>query len=401
MTLSSNLTDRKHHEPGRQEMPERTSDQDRKAQPLIARQASDRPQTSPVARAEPGAGHSSGRTDRTQEEAPGTPSNWTRTLAKYRQPIPSRSIFELTVTLTPFVGIWAVAWWMLSISTALAMALALANAAFLVRLFIIQHDCGHGSLFRDRRLCDWIGRVIGVVTLTPYDVWRKTHAIHHSSTGNLDRRGIGDIPTLTLREYREKGWLGRTLYRLVRHPVFLFGVVPFYTFFLQNRLPVSLMRSGRRYWLSAMGTNAAIGSALTVIVWLGGWEVLLFVFLPTMSLAAIAGMWFFYVQHQFEETSWRHDDGWDIHEAALYGSSHYALPGILRWITGNIGVHHVHHLASRIPFYRLPEVIEDHEILAETRRITLWQSFRCARLHLWDEKRRRLLSFAEARALSA
>nr|WP_231125949.1 fatty acid desaturase [Roseovarius gahaiensis] len=334
----------------------------------------------------------------TGPKATPTASDWARLLVKYRQPVPSRSIFELVVTLVPFVAIWAVAWWMLSISTVLAVTLALANAAFLVRLFIIQHDCGHGSLFRDRRLCDWIGRGLGVLTLTPYDVWRKTHAIHHATTGNLDRRGIGDVPTLTVREYREKGWLGRALYCLLRHPVVMFGVVPFYLFFLQHRLPVYLMRSGWRYWLSAMATNAAIGFVLTVIVWLGGWDVLLFVFLPTMLLGAIAGTWFFYVQHQFEETSWEHEDDWNIQEAALQGSSHYDLPGILRWITGNIGVHHVHHLASRIPFYRLGEVVRDHDLLAQSRRITLWESFRCARLHLWDEQRGRLLTFAEARA---
>ncbi|MCM2561279.1 fatty acid desaturase [Lutimaribacter sp. EGI FJ00015] len=328
-------------------------------------------------------------------------ADWTRTLAQYRQPLPARSIFELVVTFVPFVAIWAVAWWMLSISTLLAMVLAFANAAFLVRLFIIQHDCGHGSLFRDRRLCDWIGRGLGILTLTPYDVWRRTHSIHHSTTGNLDRRGVGDVPTLTVREYREKGWIGRALYRLLRHPVFMFGVVPFYLFFLQHRLPVYLMRSGWRYWLSAMATNAAIALVLGVIVWLGGWDVLLFVFLPTMLLAAIAGTWFFYVQHQFEETSWQHEDEWNIQDAALHGSSHYDLPGILRWITGNIGVHHVHHLASRIPFYRLGEVVRDHDLLAQSKRITLWESFRCARLHLWDEKRGKLLSFAEARTLYA
>jgi len=336
-----------------------------------------------------------------QGEAALTPSDWTRTLAAYRQPVPARSVFEVTVTLVPFVAIWAVAWWLVPISAVLAMALALTNAAFLVRLFIIQQNCGHGSLFRDRRLCDWIGRGLGVLTLTPYDVWRRTHAIHHATTGNLDRRGVGDIPMLTVREYKEKGWLGRALYRLLRHPVVMFGVVPFYTFFLQNRLPVHLMRSGWRYWLSAMATNAAIGLVLAVIVWLGGWDVLLFVFLPTMLLAAIAGMWFFYVQHQFEETSWRHEEDWNVQEAALDGSSHYSLPGILRWITGNIGVHHVHHLASRIPFYRLGEVVRDHDLLSRSKRITLWQSFRCARLHLWDENGRRLLSFAEARTLAA
>lgn len=392
-------------------MPPRTGSRDGDARP--GGQDGARPPITPQVRiqvrashlqpseAAPSADEPSGVTDPAQDCARPTASDWTRTLARYRQPIPSRSLFELVVTFVPFVALWAVAWCALSINVVVALVLALTNAAFLVRLFIIQHDCGHGTLFRDRRLCDWIGRAIGVITLTPYDVWRKTHAIHHATTGNLDRRSAGDVPLLTVREYREAGWPGRALYRVVRHPVFLFGVAPFYTFFLHHRLPVHLMRSGGRYWLSAMATNAAIGLALTLIVWLGGWDVLLFVFLPTTLLAASAGVWFFYVQHQFEETSWQHEDDWNVQEAALYGSSHYDLPGILRWITGNIGIHHVHHLASRIPFYRLPEVIEDHAILGKTRRITLWQSFHCARLHLWDEKDRRLLSFAEARTLSA
>lgn len=328
------------------------------------------------------------------------PSEWTRILAKYREPILSRSIFELTVTLAPFVAIWALAWWTLSISHWLAMALALANAAFLVRLFMIQHDCGHGSFFKNRRLSDWLGRFLGVLTLTPYDVWRKTHSIHHATTGNLDRRGIGDLPTLTVREYREKKRIGRVLYRLLRNPIVLFGIIPFYTFFLQNRLPVGLMTAGWRYWLSALATNVAIGAALGAVLWLGGWNVILFVFLPTMILAATSGMWFFYIQHQFEETSWARDGDWNVQDAALAGSSHYALPAVLRWITGNIGVHHVHHLASRIPFYRLSEVIKDHDILAQSNRITLWQGFRCARLHLWHESSRRMLSFSAARAVS-
>ncbi|MGJ5621297.1 fatty acid desaturase [Sulfitobacter sp. MF3-043] len=328
------------------------------------------------------------------------PSEWTRVLAKYREPILSRSIFELIVTLAPFVAIWALAWWILSISPWLAMALALANAAFLVRLFMIQHDCGHGAFFKNRRVGDWMGRFIGVLTLTPYDIWRKTHSIHHATTGNLDKRGVGDLPTLTVREYREKNWVGRASYRLVRNPLFLFGVVPFYTFFLQNRLPIGLMRSGWRYWFSAMATNVAIGAALATIGWLGGWDVLLFVFLPTMLLAASTGMWLFYVQHQFEDTFWDHGGDWNVHDAAFNGSSHYDLPSILRWITANIGVHHVHHLASRIPFYRLGEVVRDHDILAQSRRLTLWESFRCARLHLWDENSRKLLSFSDARALA-
>jgi omega-6 fatty acid desaturase (delta-12 desaturase) len=321
---------------------------------------------------------------------------WSRVLTQYRAPDPARSLLELAVTLAPFAATWAVAWWILSHSIALAVVLALGNAAFVVRLFMIQHDCGHGSFFRSKHLCNWLGRLIGVITLTPYDVWRQTHAIHHATTGNLDRRGIGDLPTLTVAEYRAKGRVGRGLYRLVRHPLFLFGVVPFYSFFLQNRLPVGLMRAGWRYWLSAMSTNAAIAAILTALVWFGGWEGVVFVFLPTTLLAAITGLWFFYVQHQFEHTSWNREAEWDIQDAALGGSSHYDLPPLLRWITGNIGVHHVHHLASRIPFYRLPEVLRDHEALANSNRVTLRESLSCARLALWDETAGRLVTFAEA-----
>ncbi|MEM9843445.1 MAG: fatty acid desaturase [Pseudomonadota bacterium] len=334
-------------------------------------------------------------------EHPVTARDWSRVLAQYRSPDPVRSALELAVTLVPFIATWAVAWWMLSYSTPLATMLALGNAAFLVRLFMIQHDCGHGSFFRSKRLCNWLGRAIGVITLTPYDVWRETHAIHHSCTGNLDRRGIGDLPTLTVAEYRAKNKIGRALYGLVRHPLFLFVVVPFYSFFLQNRLPVGLMRSGWKYWLSAMATNVAIALILVALLWFGGTEVLAFVFLPTMLLAAMTGMWFFYVQHQFEHTSWNHEADWDIHDAALEGSSHYVLPPILRWITGNIGVHHVHHMASRIPFYRLPDVLRDHDALANSNRVTLRQSLSCARLALWDQSSGRLVTFAEARRAPA
>lgn len=319
-------------------------------------------------------------------------------LAKYREPIAFRSLMELIVTLAPFVFLWAMAWWALSISNWLAVGLAALNALFLVRIFMIQHDCGHGSFFRSRALSDWIGRVLGVLTLTPYDVWRKTHAIHHASAGNLDRRGTGDIPTLTVREYQQKGWIGKFLYRLCRNPVFLFGLAPFYTFFLQHRLPVGLMRAGWRYWISAMATNAAIAVALGLLLWLGGPEVIFLVFLPTMLLGASIGMWLFYVQHQFEETSWESEDRWQVQEAAFHGSSYYVLPEPLRWFSGNIGVHHVHHLASRIPYYRLPEVLRDHQSLTNCHRLTLRDSIRCASLHLWDEDSRRLVSFRDSRA---
>lgn len=324
--------------------------------------------------------------------------NWVRILASYREPSAFRSVAELALTLVPFLGLWALAWWSLSYSYLLAVAIALLNSAFVVRLFMIQHDCGHGAFFKSREVSDWVGRSIGVLTLTPYEVWRRSHAAHHASAGNLDKRGMGDILTLTVAEYEALSPFGRLRYRLYRHPLVLFGLGPVYLFLMQHRLPVGLMRSGWRYWASAMGTNLALVLILGAIAYAGGPAPLLFVFLPTIVAAASIGVWLFYVQHQFEETSWDEDAEWQMQDAALHGSSHYVLPGVLRWLTANIGVHHVHHLQSRVPFYRLPEVLKDHPRLNEAQRLTLRQSFRCVGLQLWDEQNRRLVSFAEAAA---
>ncbi|MEL6101639.1 MAG: fatty acid desaturase [Pseudomonadota bacterium] len=325
------------------------------------------------------------------------PHDWSRVLAPYRTPILSRALFELAVTFIPFLVLWALAWVVLSFSTLLAVGIALMNAGFLLRIFMIQHDCGHGSFLKDRRAGDWIGRVLGVLTLTPYDVWRKNHATHHATSGNLDHRGVGDIPTLTVREYRERSTYGRLKYRVLRHPLFLFGLAPIYIFIFQYRLPVGLMRAGSRYWLSALLTNFGIAGLLAVIFWFGGVEVLVFVFLPTTLLAASIGMWLFYVQHQFEETAWENGADWDVQKAAFEGSSYYDLPPVLAWLTADIGAHHVHHLASRIPSYRLREVLDDHSALTQCQRITLRDSLGSARLHLWDEAKQRLVSFSEAR----
>ncbi|MDA7427870.1 fatty acid desaturase [Primorskyibacter aestuariivivens] len=322
--------------------------------------------------------------------------DWVRILAKYREPDVTRSAFELVVTLLPFLALWALAWWALEISVWLSIALSLVNGGFVVRLFAIQHDCGHGAFFNNRTLSDWVGRVLGVLTLTPYDVWRHSHSIHHSAAGNLERRGIGDVHTLTVAEYRAMSPLGRLHYRLYRHPLVLFGLGPFYLFFLQNRLPVGFMDQPR-FWISAMATNAAILALWVGIYALGGWAPLLFIYLPSTLMAASAGVWLFYVQHQFETTLWDCEEDWQLHEAALHGSSHYVMPGVLQWISANIGIHHVHHLYSRIPFYRLPDVLRDHAELDEGNRMTIRESLANARLHLWDEGSRRLLSFAEAR----
>lgn len=325
--------------------------------------------------------------------------DWVQVLAHYREPSTWRSVFELMATLVPFLMLWVLAWLSLSISYWLAFGLAVLNGAFLVRIFVIQHDCGHASYFTNRRLQDWVGRCLGVLTLTPYDVWRRTHSIHHSNHGNLDKRGIGDVLTLTVEEYRARSWLGRLLYRTYRNPVVLFVLGPSFLFVLQNRLPLGLMNSGWRYWTSAMGTNAMIAIVLTIMIWLGGLMPVLLIYIPTTLIAATIGVWLFYVQHQFEETHWAQPEDWQMHDAALTGSSHYVLPAPLRWFTANIGIHHVHHLYSRIPFYRLTEVLRDHRALAESQRLTMLESLKSVRLHLWDEKTKRLMSFREARKI--
>ena len=337
-----------------------------------------------------------------QEAHPSTPTiaarEWAQILAKYREPSHARSILELVITAVPFVGLWLLMWATLGLGYWLTLLVAVPTAGFLVRLFMIQHDCGHGAFFRRRAANDWVGRAIGALTLTPYDVWRRSHAVHHASSGNLERRGIGDIDTLTVEEYLALSRWRRLGYRLYRNPIVMFGLGPAFLFIVQHRLPIGSMRSGVQPWLGTMATNAAIALAILGMMWLVGVTPFLLVHLPITLLAASIGVWLFYVQHQFEETFWAANPAWTMHEAALHGSSHYDLPGILRWFTANIGVHHVHHLCSRIPYYRLPGVLRDHPELGAIGRLTLGQSLGCVRLVLWDERCRRLISFRELRA---
>lgn len=318
-----------------------------------------------------------------------------RALTRYNLPSNLRGVAELGITLLPLAGLWIAAWVAFRLGHAWATILiAIPAAGFLVRLFMIQHDCGHGSFFSGRHANDWVGRILGVLTLTPYDTWRREHAIHHAGAGNLDRRGIGDIDTLTVGEYRARSRWGRLQYRLYRHPVVLFGIGPAYFFLLQQRWPA--FSAGWQPWVSTMATNGAIALVAAVLAWAIGLDAFLLVHLPIVLIAASIGVWLFYVQHQFEHTSWDESATWSPQAAALHGSSHYDLPAVLRWFTANIGVHHVHHLNSRIPFYRLRRVLQDFPELRQIGRLTLAQSFRCVRLALWDGTQRRLVSFREA-----
>lgn len=326
---------------------------------------------------------------------------WLKILSAYRTPSPARSVFELLVTTIPFVFFWSCAavlvaggnWW--------GMIFVVPASGFLLRLFMIQHDCGHGSFFARRALDDWTGRAIGILTLTPYDYWRRAHAEHHASAGNLDERGVGDITTLTVREYGALRPLGRLGYRLYRHPLVMFGAGPAWLFLLKQRLPFGMFRDGYLPWLSTMATNAVIAAIAAALIWLVGPFVFLAVHLPIVLIAASAGVWLFYVQHQFEETHWSRKPEWQFQHAALHGASHYDLPAPLRWITANIGLHHVHHLSSRVPYYRLTEVLRDHPELGAIGRITLLDSIGCVKLVLWDEASNRLVSFREAARPSA
>jgi acyl-lipid omega-6 desaturase (Delta-12 desaturase) len=323
--------------------------------------------------------------------------HWAQVLTRYREPSVPRGVVEIAITAGPFVLLWVLMWLALGFSYWLTLALAVPAAGFLLRLFIILHDCGHGSFFRHRAANDWVGRVCGVLTFTPFGVWRRTHNMHHATSGNLERRGMGDIETMTVAEYLAQPWWERLRYRAYRHPIVLFVIGPAYVFLLANRLPIGMMNVGWRPWFSTMANNAAIAAIVVGMMWLVGVGPFLMVELPIILLASSIGVWLFYVQHQFDDTVWAEDGEWNMQSAALAGSSHYDLPAVLRWITGNIGVHHVHHLSSRIPFYRLRRVLKDHPELSDMGRLTLWQSFRCVRLALWCESRKRLISFAELR----
>ena len=318
-----------------------------------------------------------------------------RALARYRKPDPRRAAFEVAVTAIPLAGLWLLMWLSLSVGYWLTLLLAIPAAGFMVRLFLIQHDCGHGAFFVRKSTNNWVGRVLGVFTFTPYDYWKKNHAIHHATSNNLDRRGIGDIDTLTVAEYRGKPFWGRMLYRAYRSVPVMFGIGPAYMFLIQHRWPMWQMRDGWRPWLSTMATNAAIAAAAALMMYLVGVTPFLMVHLPIMLLAASMGVWLFYVQHQFEEVQWARGDGWTHQSAALSGSSYYDLPGVLRWFTANIGIHHVHHLNSMIPYYRLPQVLNDHPELKTVGRLTLRQSLASTRLALWCESRGKLISFRE------
>jgi omega-6 fatty acid desaturase (delta-12 desaturase) len=317
-------------------------------------------------------------------------------LAQYRGGGTLRSLSQLVATLSLFALGWLAMWWSFSFSYAWTLLLAIPTAGFAVRLFILQHDCGHGSFFRSTTANRLVGNLLGVLTLTPYECWRRQHAAHHATSGKLDHRGIGDIRTMTVKEYQLASYWQRLAYRLYRHPLVLFGVGPFLHFAILQRFTANLPHHWHNERRSVHQTNVAILALVLLMAWLVGPWTLAAVHFPVVILAGSCGVWLFYIQHQFDPTYWEHDDQWAHTAAAIAGSSHLVLPAPLAWVTANIGLHHIHHLDSRIANYSLPACYQSHHQLQTAQRLTLRSSIACTRLKLWDEQTRRLVSFADA-----
>jgi len=318
---------------------------------------------------------------------------WSARLASYKGPERRRSVRQLASAAALFAAAWAVMYASLDVGYWLTLLLAVPAGFLLVRLFIIQHDCGHGAFFRSARAADVVGSILGVLTLTPYHYWKKTHALHHATSGNLEHRGFGDIDTLTVREYLARSRWERLKYRVYRHPVVLFGVGAALHFFIRHRVPTIVPRAWARERRSILWTDVGIAAFVVLMGTVVGFQAFLLVHLPVSILSCTIGVWLFYVQHQFEPTYWEHDERWAYDAAALQGSSYYRLPKLLQWATGNIGLHHIHHLHPRIPNYRLQRVLDEHPELRVVPTLTLWESFRCVRLTLWDERARKLVPF--------
>ena len=323
------------------------------------------------------------------------PPAWKAMVKPYQSPETLKSIWQFVNSFALLLILWVLMYFSLSLSYWITLALALPTAGMLVRIFIIQHDCGHGSFFASRKANDRLGMICGVLTLTPYHQWRKSHAIHHATAGNLTRRDIHDVYTMTVREYQEASTVEKLRYRFYRNPITLFLIVPMTLFVVLYRFPSPIAR--RKEKMGVLWNDLALLIIVAAIGYFIGFRTFLLLYLPVVFVAAGVGTWLFYVQHQFEETYWTNHQEWDYAAAALEGSSYYRLPKVLQWFTGNIGFHHIHHLSPRIPNYKLEDCYQNNPGLQNVTTLTLFSSLKTASLTLWDEDQKRLISFRELR----
>ena len=324
---------------------------------------------------------------------------WVALVAKYEKPKLLNSSWQIMNTLIPYIALWCLMYFSLRVSYWLTLALAVLAAGFLVRTFIIFHDCVHGSFFRSLKANRIWGFLTGILIFTSYAPWREEHNRHHMSSGNLDERGFGCVWTMTVSEYLQASRWKRLAYRFLRNPLFLFTVIPPFLFLVLHRLPSNTTNENVRREVHA--TNLGIALIASGLMLLVGWKAYLLIQIPTIIIASIAGVWIFYVQHQFDGAYWQHQDKWDYVTAALKGSSFYKLPKVLQWFTGNIGFHHIHHLSPRIPNYFLEKCFRENPAFQDIKPITLWSSFRSLAFRLWDEEHCRLVGFGYLRSLKS
>jgi len=328
----------------------------------------------------------------------GSKPGWVKTVAKYQTPVVSTSVWQIVNSFIPFFALWLLAYFSLSYSYVLTLAITVLAAGFIMRIFIIQHDCGHNSFFKSRKLNDLVGTVCGVLTITPYEMWRTSHALHHATSGDLDNRGWGDVTTMTVNEYKNNTRLGRLKYRLYRNPFIMFGFGPAYMFIINQRTPVAIWtadtkRAKRSLIFNDLMIIALYGTCMAIF----GVGNFIKIQLPISIVAATLGVWLFYVQHNFEDTYWRAHPEWNYTEAALQGSSYYKMPKLFQWFTGNIGLHHIHHLSPRIPNYLLEKVHEENPEFQSVPTLTIRSSLQIltSRLALWDEDQQKMVSFKQ------
>jgi omega-6 fatty acid desaturase (delta-12 desaturase) len=319
--------------------------------------------------------------------------------ASYSQPRLARSVVDVLTSLVPYVALSVLLDLTMGVSIFLTAAGILLAGGFLVRTFIVFHDCTHGALFASKHANRWIGRVAGLFVLAPFSRWRHDHAVHHATSGDLERRGVGDIITLTVSEYEERSWRGRLAYRLIRNPLVMFGIGPIMAMIVGPRIATRAQRPRMRH--SVLLTDVVLVTAFALLGWLIGPERLLLVWAPPAMLAGSVGIWLFYVQHQFEDAYWRSADEWTYADAALQGSSYLKLPRVLQFFTGNIGLHHVHHLSARIPNYNLERAHRENPVLHQVPTLSLLDGLRAVNLKLWDPQSGKLVTFAEARRATA
>lgn len=324
-------------------------------------------------------------------------ANWKAIIEKYQIPNNKKAIIQIVNSFAPYIGLWVLMYCSLNWSIWITLLLAIINSFFLVRIFIIQHDCGHQSFFGSQKLNNVVGFVCSFFSSIPFKYWAKIHNHHHGHTGQLEQRDIGDIDFLTVREYKNRNWLGRLKYRAFRTPLVLFVVAPIFYFTVSNRYPFMKFKGMlKKIKWSQVRNNVIMLSLYTIIALLVGWKKFLLIQLSLIFLFSIIAFWFFYVQHQHEDAYNRWRKNWDFLVASIRGSTYYKLPKVFQWLTGNIGIHHIHHLSSRIPNYNLEKCMKENPILTQYANIlTFRDSIKCISNKLWDEHRQRMISFKE------